>query len=252
MSGSTTSSAPTSRIGGASRANDVLTALATAKYPDGSTPEVIEVVRSATFLFAAGQETTAKLLTAALQVIGDRPDIQQKLRDDRSLIPGLHRGVAADGQSGQERLAGWPARATTVGGLDIPAGTVVMVLPGAANRDPRRFENPHEFRLDRQNVREHMAFARGVHSCPGGPLARVEGRVSIERILDRMADIGINEAQTRTGRRSPLHLRADLHPARAHRTPPHVHADGISAPGAFGKLPDRPADEVAAEQAHAR
>jgi len=70
-----------------------------------------------------------------------------------------------------------------------------MVLPGAANRDPRRFDDPHEFRLDRKNVREHMAFARGVHSCPGGPLARVEGRVSIERILDRMSDIAISEIQ---------------------------------------------------------
>jgi len=173
---------------------DVLTSLATAKYPDGSTPEVIEVVRSATFLFAAGQETTAKLLSATLQVMGDRPDIQQRLRDDRSLIPGfieeslrMESPVKCD-----SRLA---RRATTVGGVDIAPGTVVMVLPGAANRDPRRFENPHEFDLERKNVREHMAFARGVHSCPGGPLARVEGRVSIERILDRMADIKINEAK---------------------------------------------------------
>ena len=61
--------------------------LATAIYPDGSTPEVIDVVRTATFLFGAGQETTAKLLTAAMRVLGDRPDIQQQLRDDRSLIP---------------------------------------------------------------------------------------------------------------------------------------------------------------------
>ena len=173
---------------------DVLTSLATAKYPDGSTPDVIEVVRSATFLFAAGQETTAKLLSATLQVMGDRPDIQQRLRDDRSLIPGfieeslrMESPVKCD-----SRLA---RRATTVGGVDIAPGTVVMVLPGAANRDPRRFENPHEFDLERKNVREHMAFARGVHSCPGGPLARVEGRVSIERILDRMADIKINEAK---------------------------------------------------------
>ena len=173
---------------------DVLTSLATAKYPDGSTPEVIEVVRSATFLFAAGQETTAKLLSATLQVMGDRPDIQQRLRDDRSLIPGfieeslrMESPVKCD-----SRLA---RRATTVGGVDIAPGTVVMVLPGAANRDPRRFENPHEFDLERKNVREHMAFARGVHSCPGGPLARVEGRVSIERILDRMADIKINETK---------------------------------------------------------
>ncbi len=174
--------------------SDVLTSLATAKYPDGSTPEVIEVVRSATFLFAAGQETTAKLLSAALQVVGDRPDIQQRLRDDRSLIPGfIEESLRMDSPvKADSRLA---RRATTVGGVDIPAGTVVMVLPGAANRDPRRFEDPHEFRLDRKNVREHMAFARGVHSCPGGPLARVEGRVSIERILDRMSEIKINEVK---------------------------------------------------------
>ncbi|WP_341276714.1 cytochrome P450 [Mycobacterium lacus] len=172
--------------------DDVLTALATAKYPDGSTPEVIEVVRSATFLFAAGQETTAKLLSAALQVMAERPDIQRHVRDDRSLIPGfIEESLRIDSPvKSDSRLA---RRATRVGGVDIPAGTVVMVLPGAANRDPRRFDDPHEFRLDRKNVREHMAFARGVHSCPGGPLARVEGRVSIERILDRMADIKINE-----------------------------------------------------------
>ena len=201
---------------------DVLTSLATAKYPDGSTPEVIEVVRSATFLFAAGQETTAKLLSAALQVIGDRPDIQQQLRDDRSLIPGfIEESLRMDSPVKSDwRLA---RRATTVGGVDIAAGTVVMVLPGAANRDPRRFENPHEFDLHRKNVREHMAFARGVHSCPGGPLARVEGRVSIERILDRMPHIEINEANHGPADRSPLHLRADVHPARAQRTAPHLH-----------------------------
>jgi cytochrome P450 len=172
--------------------DDVLTALATAKYPDGSTPEVIEVVRSATFLFAAGQETTAKLLSAALQVLGNRPDIQQKLRQDRSLIPGfIEESLRMESPvKSDSRLARKP-----VGGVDIPAGAIVMVLPGAVNRDPRRFENPHEFQLDRKNVREHMAFARGVHSCPGAPLARVEGRVSIERLLDRMSDICTNEAK---------------------------------------------------------
>src|SRR6202000_654794 len=111
---------------------DVLTSLASAKYPDGSTPEVIEVVRSATFLFAAGQETTAKLLSAALQVIGDRPDIQQQLRDDRSLIPGfIEESLRMDTRvKSAARLA---RRPPTIGGVDIPAGTVVMVLPGAAN-----------------------------------------------------------------------------------------------------------------------
>lgn len=172
--------------------DDVLTSLALAKYPDGSTPEVIDVVRSATFLFGAGQETTAKLLSAALRLLVDNPEVQQQLRADRTRIPVfIEETLRLDApvKSGF-RLT---TRETTVGDVPVPIGSTVMFCPGAANRDPRRFENPHEFRLDRPNFREHMAFGRGVHSCPGGPLARVEGRVSIERILDRMLDIDVDE-----------------------------------------------------------
>jgi len=172
--------------------DDVLTALATAKYPDGSTPEVLEVVRTATFLFGAGQETTAKLLSAALRVLGDRPDLQQKLREDRSRIPTFIEECLRM-ESPVKSVFRLARKTTKVGDIDAPAGTTVMVSPGAVNRDPRRFENPHEFQLDRCNVREHIAFSRGIHSCPGAPLARVEGRVSLERILDRMADIAIDE-----------------------------------------------------------
>jgi cytochrome P450 len=68
-----------------------------------------------------------------------------------------------------------------------------MLLNGAANRDPRLFEDPDEFRVDRPNAKVHIAFGRGPHACPGGPLARVEGRVSIERILNRMRDIRLSE-----------------------------------------------------------
>ena len=67
--------------------DDVLTELAAATYPDGSTPEVEEVVKLSTFLFAAGMETTTKLLSTAMRVIAERPDIQQVLRDDRAQIP---------------------------------------------------------------------------------------------------------------------------------------------------------------------
>ena len=70
-----------------------------------------------------------------------------------------------------------------------------MLCLGAANRDPRKFEDPHEFRVDRKNVREHIAFGRGIHTCAGAPLARVEGRVTINRMLDRMRDITISEAK---------------------------------------------------------
>jgi len=173
---------------------DVLSDLAGAKYPDGSTPEVVDVVRTATFLFGAGQETTAKLLGASLQILCDRPDLQQALRDDRSLIPAFIEETLRM-ESPVKSAFRLARKSTCLGGVDIAAGTVVMVSPGAINRDPNRFENPHEFRLDRPNVREQIAFARGAHTCPGAPLARVEGRISLERILDRMADIRANEAE---------------------------------------------------------
>jgi cytochrome P450 len=172
--------------------SDVLTEMALATYPDGSTPPVSSVVRSATFLFAAGQETTARLLAAALKYLAEHPDVQDQLRAKPELIPDfieetlrVESPVKAD-----FRLA---RRTTTVGGTEIPAGTPVMMLNGAANRDPRRFECPHEFRIDRDNLRQHLAFGRGVHSCPGGPLARVEGRIALERLLARTSDIRLSE-----------------------------------------------------------
>ncbi len=172
--------------------SDVLTQLALATYPDGSTPEVTAVVRTATFLFAAGQETTARLLAAALKHLAEYPVLQTELRQDNKLIPAfieevlrIESPVKAD-----FRLA---RRATTIGDVDIPAGTPVMLLNGAANRDPRRFECPAEFHIDRPNAQAHIAFGRGQHSCPGGPLARAEGRISLERILERMHDIRLAE-----------------------------------------------------------
>jgi cytochrome P450 len=172
---------------------DVLTELAAATYPDGVVPEVEEVVKLATFLFAAGMETTTKLLSTGMRVLGERPDIQRALRDDRAKIPGfLEEALRTESPvKSHFRLAG---ATTSIGGVDIPAGTILMMLPGASNRDPRKFEKPHEFQHDRRNVREHVAFGRGAHSCPGAPLARSEARISFNRILDRMTDIRIDES----------------------------------------------------------
>jgi cytochrome P450 len=170
---------------------DVLTDLALATYPDGTMPDVTSVVRTATFLFAAGQETTARLLAVALKYLAERPELQDQLRLNPERIPAfieealrIESPVKAD-----FRLT---RRSTSIAGVAVAAGTPVMLLNGAANRDPRRFECPAEFRADRPNSRAHMAFGRGNHTCPGGPLARAEGRVSLERILDRTRHIRLS------------------------------------------------------------
>lgn len=172
---------------------DVLSGMATALYPDGSTPELIEVVKPATFLFAAGQETVTKLLSAAVQTLGDRPDFQQSLREHPERI-GAFIEEALRMQSPTKVDFRLVRKSTTLGGVPLKAGTVVMLCLGAANRDPRKFEDPHEFRPDRKNVREHIAFGRGIHSCAGAPLARVEGRITVQRLLQRMRDIRISES----------------------------------------------------------
>jgi len=172
--------------------DDVLTALATTTFPDGTLPEVIDVVRIAANVFAAGQETTVRLLGTALQIIGERPDLQQLLRERPELVGDFVEETLRieSPVKGDFRLA---RRKTTVGGVDIPAGATVMVLNGAANRDPRHFAEPTELHVDRGNAREQLAFGRGVHSCPGGTLARLEGRASVERLLDRTTEIRISE-----------------------------------------------------------
>ncbi|MGO9383613.1 MAG: cytochrome P450 [Mycobacterium sp.] len=175
-------------------AHDILTEMATQHFPDGSLPEVVDLVRIATFLFIAGHETTARLLSSTMRVLAEDSELQAALRGNRDRIPNfieemlrLESPIKSD-----FRLT---RVATTLGGVELPAGTTVMLLPGAANRDAAHFDCPAELRMDRPNTRQNVAFARGVHSCPGGPLARIEGRVTIERILDRLKDIRVDEAQ---------------------------------------------------------
>ncbi|WP_459545610.1 cytochrome P450 [Nocardia sp. X0981] len=170
---------------------DVLTGLATATFPDGSRPEVIDVVRVATNLFSAGQETTVRLLSSALKTIAEDRQLQRWLRADHERIGNFIEEMLRmeSPVKGDFRLA---KTATTVGGVEIPAGTVLMLANGGANRDPRRFENPNAFDPQRSNARSHIAFGRGIHTCPGAPLARTEAKVVIERLLERTTDIRID------------------------------------------------------------
>ena len=155
-------------------------------------PEVGDVVRVATNVFSAGQETTVRLLSTALKVIGDQPDIQRKLREDRSLLPNfIEECLRIESPvKGDFRLSRVP---TTVGEQAVGAGCTVMVINGAANRDPRRFEDPDTF--DPSEERPPAPCLRPRHpQCPGAPLARAETRVGLERLLDRTTDIRISEA----------------------------------------------------------
>lgn len=171
---------------------DILTDLAAAKYPDGSLPESSDVAWVAAFLFGAGQDTTARLLSACLQVLGERADLQDLLRRDRQRIPDfIEEVLRMDGPvKTASRLV---VRSTRVGGVDLKAGTILSLFYGGCNRDPRKFDNPNEFRLGRPNVREHLAFGRGAHTCAGAALARAEVRASLDRMLERLTDIRIAE-----------------------------------------------------------
>ncbi len=171
---------------------DVLTSMATTAFPDGTQPEVMDVVRVAANLFSAGQETTVRLLSSALKLIAESPDLQRWLREDRSRVTNFIEEVLRTESpiKGDFRLSRVPV---TVGDVDLPAGTTLMVVNGAANRDPLRFQDPSAFDAARSNARSHISFGRGIHTCPGAPLARAEARVALERLLDRTTDIRIDE-----------------------------------------------------------
>ena len=173
---------------------DVLTELAQAKFPDGSTPDALDVARVATFMYAAGHGTTIDLLSLAMLMLAERPDLQEHLREDPSKISAFIEEMLRF-ESPIKSNFRMARRTTKIGDVDVQAGTSILVMNGAANRDPRRFDDPDQFRLDRPNILQHIAFGRGIHSCPGAPIARAEVRVSLERILDRMADIRLSEAE---------------------------------------------------------
>lgn len=170
---------------------DILSELSNATYPDGTIPEAMEIVRLATFLFGAGQDTSAKLLGNTMKFIVDEPGLQQRLRKDPSLIPQLLEEVLR--LEGSTKMTARIARKDAqIGDLKVPAGTKVMVALSAANRDPRRWENPEALVLDRPKIKEHLAFGRGAHVCAGAPLARAEVRIILEKFLEHTSAIELD------------------------------------------------------------
>jgi cytochrome P450 len=174
--------------------NDILSELAHAKFPDGTTPSLADVVHIAEFFFTAGQDTSARLITAALRFLGERLELQQQLRQQRELIPKYLEEVlrVEPPVKCNFRMARVPVK---VGDLAVAPGTTVMLLIGAINRGPRKFERPAELLLDRANLRDHVAFSRGIHACAGAPLARAEGLICLQRIFDHTETFSVSEAR---------------------------------------------------------
>lgn len=138
--------------------DDILTEFANAAYPDGTKPDLSTLVSLAIFLFGAGQDTSAKLLGNAMRYIIDQPGLQKQLREKPSLIPQmLEEVLRLEGSTKQTaRLA---RKDTKIGDLKVPAGTKVLLALAAANRDPRRWENPNDFALDRPKSKNMSGLA---------------------------------------------------------------------------------------------
>ena len=207
-SSSTSSSPPTSRTAAANPRDDIMTAMATATFPDG--------------IDARGQRRRAARRQPLHRRPGDHgPPALVRAADHRRAArhPGARcaRTASCIPNFIEETLRyESPLRAqfrmakvrTTVAGVDIPAGTTMLLLPGAANRDPRQFADPDVFDLDRANARYHVAFGHGIHHCAGAHLARAEGRVTINRLLDHTVGHHDLRGGARPGRRPPLRVPA--------------------------------------------
>jgi cytochrome P450 len=178
--------------------DDILTEFAFAKYIDGTTPEEYDLVQLGMFMFGAGQDTSAKLLGTALKFLIMKPDLQDQLRADPTMIPlFIEEVLRLEGSTKQEgRLA---RKDSTVGGVFLPAGSRIMIAIAGANRDPRRWENPNELKVGRPKIAEHVAFGRGKHTCAGAPLARAEVRIILEKLLSATSKIDIDLEQHPNG-----------------------------------------------------
>jgi cytochrome P450 family 144 len=149
-------------------------------------------------LFSAGGESTASLIGSAAYVLATRPDIQQRVRENPDLLGAFLEEVLRYEPPfrGHYRHV---VRDTTLRGVDLSAGSRLVLLWGAANRDPSHFDHANDFQLDRRSGKGHIAFGKGAHFCVGAALARLEARIVIGELLNRTSHIEAAE----TGRWSP-------------------------------------------------
>jgi cytochrome P450 family 144 len=135
-------------------------------------------------LFSAAGESTASLLGSAAWILADRPEIQQQVREKPELL-GVFIEEALRFESPFRGHYRHVLRDTSLAGVDLPSGSHLLLMWGAANRDPEHFGAPNEFRLDRTSAKDHVTFGKGVHFCVGAALARLEARIVLGMLLER-------------------------------------------------------------------
>jgi len=176
---------------------------------DGSAPltdrEALLFVQE---LCVAGNETTRNTLIGGLGILLKTPGAIEALRRDRNLIPAAVEEILRlfSPVAGTWRIA---TQATTLGGVEIPEGAVVMVRMESANRDPAQFPNPDQLDLTRRNRNTHLTFSFGVHYCLGNMLARRELVIALEKILELMPDLQMVEETSDLGRPPSVMLRGN-------------------------------------------
>jgi cytochrome P450 len=171
--------------------DDLLSDLVQARFDSGerageqlSMPELLNVIEQ---LLVAGNETTTKLIAAGMLALLEHPAQMAAVLADRSLIPNLVE-EALRYESPVQMLPRVAKVDVEVGGVAVPAGSILMMMYGCANRDDAKYPGAAAFDITRDNARTHLAFGQGPHFCPGAALARSEARIAFELLFDRCAD----------------------------------------------------------------
>ncbi len=177
--------------------HDVLTRLIQGE-PGGERLTEQELLHNCIFLLNAGHETTTNLIGNGLVALHDHPDQRKRLIADPMLIATAIEEILryeSSNQLGNRAVA----EQTELGGVTMPAGTLITLCIGAANRDPDVFPDPETFDIAR-TANRHLAFGGGFHMCAGLSLARLEGQVAIGSLLKRFPDYALTAPPLRGGR----------------------------------------------------
>ncbi|WP_040337865.1 cytochrome P450 [Candidatus Blastococcus massiliensis] len=178
--------------------DDLLSQLVVAADDDGSGLSEQELVATAALVFGAGFETTVNLIGNGTALLFGSPDQRRLLVDDPSLWPNAVDEMLRV-ESPVQRTGRRVKRDTTVHGVPLREGELVLLGLAAANRDPEVFQDPHTFDVTRTNARDHVAFSSGIHFCLGAALARMEGEVALRALFQRFPDLGPAGAGRRRG-----------------------------------------------------